>query len=47
VTFHAGDEEYFSKIAYWKTPVKECGDDRGAVCKDFSEWVAAWTEIKG
>jgi putative spermidine/putrescine transport system substrate-binding protein len=46
-TFHAGDEEYFSKIAYWKTPVKECGDDRGAVCKDFSEWVAAWTEVKG
>ena len=46
-TFHAGDEEYFSRIAYWKTPVKECGDDRGAVCKDFSEWVAAWTEIKG
>jgi putative spermidine/putrescine transport system substrate-binding protein len=46
-TFHAGDEEYFSQIAYWKTPVKECGDDRGAVCKDFSEWVAAWTEIKG
>jgi putative spermidine/putrescine transport system substrate-binding protein len=46
-TYHAGDEEYFSKIAYWKTPVKECGDDRGAVCKDFSEWVAAWTEVKG
>jgi putative spermidine/putrescine transport system substrate-binding protein len=46
-TFHAGDEEYFSKIAYWSTPVKDCGDDRGAVCKDFSEWVKAWTEIKG
>jgi putative spermidine/putrescine transport system substrate-binding protein len=45
--FHAGDEEYFSKIAYWKTPTKDCGDDRGAVCKDFSEWTQAWTEIKG
>jgi putative spermidine/putrescine transport system substrate-binding protein len=46
-TFHAQDEDYFSKVAYWKTPVKECGDDRGAVCKDYSEWTAAWTEIKG
>ena len=45
--FHAGDEEYFSQIAYWKTPTKECGDDRGAVCKDYSEWTQAWTEIKG
>jgi len=46
-TFHAEDEDYFSKVAYWKTPVKDCGDDRGAVCKDYSEWTAAWTEIKG
>jgi putative spermidine/putrescine transport system substrate-binding protein len=45
--FHAEDEEYFSKVAYWTTPRKECGDDRGAVCKDYSEWVQAWTEIKG
>jgi putative spermidine/putrescine transport system substrate-binding protein len=46
-TFHAQDEEYFSKVAYWKTPIKDCGDDRGEVCKDYSEWTAAWTEIKG
>jgi putative spermidine/putrescine transport system substrate-binding protein len=45
--FHADDEDYFSKVAYWTTPRKECGDDRGAVCKDYSEWVQAWTEIKG
>jgi putative spermidine/putrescine transport system substrate-binding protein len=45
--FHADDEEYFSNVAYWKTPTKDCGDDRGAVCKDYSEWVQAWTEIKG
>ena len=32
---------------YWTTPTKDCGDDRGAVCKDYSEWVQAWTEIKG
>jgi putative spermidine/putrescine transport system substrate-binding protein len=46
-TFHATDEAYFSKVYYWATPQKECGDSRGAVCKDFSEWVQAWTEIKG
>ena len=46
-TFHADDENYFSKVAYWTTPVKECGDSRGAVCKDYSDWVSAWTTIKG
>ena len=45
--FHAQDEEYFDQIAYWKTPVRDCGDDRGEVCKDYAEWTAAWTEIKG
>jgi putative spermidine/putrescine transport system substrate-binding protein len=45
--FHADDEAYFDKVAYWTTPRQECGDDRGAVCKDYSEWVQAWTEIKG
>jgi putative spermidine/putrescine transport system substrate-binding protein len=45
--FHAEDEDYFSQVAYWTTPTKDCGDDRGAVCKDYSEWVQAWTEIKG
>lgn len=46
-TFHAEDEAYFDQVAFWTTPTKNCGDDRGAVCKDYSEWVAAWTEVKG
>jgi len=46
-TFHADDESYFSKVAYWTTPIKDCGDDRGQVCKDYTEWTTAWTEIKG
>jgi putative spermidine/putrescine transport system substrate-binding protein len=46
-TFHADDEAYFDRVAYWTTPTKDCGDDRGPVCKDYSEWVQAWTEIKG
>jgi putative spermidine/putrescine transport system substrate-binding protein len=46
-TFHAADEAYFDKVSFWTTPRKSCGDDRGATCKDYSEWVQAWTEIKG
>jgi putative spermidine/putrescine transport system substrate-binding protein len=46
-TYHADDEAYFDQVAYWTTPQADCGDDRGEVCKDYSEWVQAWTEIKG
>ncbi len=46
-TFHAADEAYFDKVSFWTTPRKGCGDDRGATCKDYSDWVQAWTEIKG
>jgi putative spermidine/putrescine transport system substrate-binding protein len=46
-TFHAEDEDYFDQIWYWTTPQADCGDDRGKVCKDYSEWTQAWTEIKG
>src|SRR6266536_1511117 len=46
-TFHATDETYFSKVAYWTTPITDCGDNRGQVCKDYSAWTRAWTEIKG
>jgi putative spermidine/putrescine transport system substrate-binding protein len=45
--YHADDEAFFKKLAFWTTPTKQCGDSRGAVCKDYSEWVSAWTEIKG
>jgi putative spermidine/putrescine transport system substrate-binding protein len=45
--FHADDEEYFEQVHYWKTPQADCGDGRGEVCKDYSEWTQAWTEIKG
>jgi putative spermidine/putrescine transport system substrate-binding protein len=46
-TFHAEDEAYFDQVSYWTTPTKNCGDERGNVCKDYSEWVSAWTEVKG
>ena len=46
-TYHAAETEYWQNVYYWKTPVANCGDDRGEVCKDYSEWTQAWTEIKG
>ncbi len=39
--------EFWSNVYYWNTPVADCGDDRGAECMDYNDWVSAWTEIKG
>ena len=46
-TYHAADEEYFDQVYYWTTPVSDCGDDRGDVCKTYDDWVQGWTEVKG
>ncbi|MGN6331605.1 MAG: ABC transporter substrate-binding protein [Motilibacteraceae bacterium] len=45
--YHALDKAYADRISYWTTPTKDCGDARGAVCKDYAAWTQAWTEIKG
>ena len=45
--YHADDEEFFGQIEFWRTPVSDCGDDRGEVCKTYDEWVAGWNEVKG
>jgi putative spermidine/putrescine transport system substrate-binding protein len=45
--YHAGDEGFWNRVYFWNTPVADCGDDRGETCKDYNDWVAAWTEIKG
>jgi putative spermidine/putrescine transport system substrate-binding protein len=42
-----GDTEFLNDIFLWKTPEASCGDDRGDVCVDYSEWTQAWTEIRG
>jgi putative spermidine/putrescine transport system substrate-binding protein len=45
--FHAEDEDYFSKVAYWNTPIKACLDGRTDVaCTDYADWTKAWTEIR-
>jgi putative spermidine/putrescine transport system substrate-binding protein len=45
--YHANDEEFFDQIEFWRTPVSDCGDDRGDVCKTYDEWVQGWNEVKG
>jgi putative spermidine/putrescine transport system substrate-binding protein len=45
--YHVKDSSYYSTIAFWKTPVVNCGDSRGQTCVDYSTWTQKWTEIKG
>ncbi len=45
--YQVNDPNYYSKIAFWKTPLADCGDDRGQQCIDYSTWSQKWTEIKG
>lgn len=46
--YHADDQAYYEQLWYWTTPTKACLDGRTDVeCKDYAEWVAAWTEVKG
>jgi putative spermidine/putrescine transport system substrate-binding protein len=42
-----GDTDFLNSIELWKTPQVACGDDRGNVCIDYSQWTQAWTEIRG
>jgi putative spermidine/putrescine transport system substrate-binding protein len=44
--YHVTDQNYFKHIAFWKTPLSDCGDSRGNSCIPYSEWQNAWTEIK-
>jgi putative spermidine/putrescine transport system substrate-binding protein len=45
--YNCGDEEFLSDIELWKTPLPDCGDDRGEVCADYSEWTTRWQEVRG
>ena len=45
--YHADDEAWWDDVYYWTTPVADCGDDRGEVCKTQEDWEEAWTEIRG
>jgi putative spermidine/putrescine transport system substrate-binding protein len=46
--FHATDEAYFAKVAYWATPQEDCKDeDPATTCKTQDDWVQAWTTLRG
>lgn len=47
-TYHATDEDYFSKVHYWATPQADCADqDEATTCKTQDDWVQAWTDLRG
>ena len=47
-TFHATDEDYFSKVWFWSTPRADCyDDDASTTCKTIDDWIQAWTTITG
>jgi len=45
--YDAAGRRYLDDLFYWKTPLTDCGDDRGEVCQDYNAWVQGWTEVKG
>jgi putative spermidine/putrescine transport system substrate-binding protein len=46
-SYHCGDDAFLSQVKLWKTPLSDCGDDRGATCTDYATWTNAWTDIRG
>jgi putative spermidine/putrescine transport system substrate-binding protein len=44
--YHADNPAFWKRVYYWKTPLADCGDG-SEDCKDYNEWVKAWTAIKG
>jgi putative spermidine/putrescine transport system substrate-binding protein len=45
--YRAADEDLFAFVEYWRTPLRDCGDDRGAACKTYGEWARAFEEMMG
>jgi len=45
--FHANaPASYFKSIAFWKTPITNCGNGKND-CEPYSAWQQAWTQVKG
>ena len=45
--FKATDADFYKGISFWATPRKKCLNGSGDNCVPFSEWIKAWTAIKG
>jgi putative spermidine/putrescine transport system substrate-binding protein len=44
--YHAEEPSFWKRVYYWQTPVADCGNG-SSDCKDYNQWVQAWTSIKG
>jgi putative spermidine/putrescine transport system substrate-binding protein len=44
--YHAEEPAFWKRVYYWKTPLADCGNG-SEDCKDYNDWVQAWTSIKG
>jgi putative spermidine/putrescine transport system substrate-binding protein len=44
--YHAEEPGFWKRVYYWQTPVSGCGNGE-TDCKDYNDWVQAWTSIKG
>jgi putative spermidine/putrescine transport system substrate-binding protein len=44
--YHAENPGFWKRVYYWETPVSECGNG-SSDCKNYNDWVQAWTSIKG
>jgi putative spermidine/putrescine transport system substrate-binding protein len=44
--YHAEEPAFWKRVYYWETPVSECGNGQND-CKNYNDWVQAWTSIKG
>jgi putative spermidine/putrescine transport system substrate-binding protein len=44
--YHAGVPSFWKRVYYWQTPLADCGNG-SSDCKDYNDWVNAWTDIKG
>jgi putative spermidine/putrescine transport system substrate-binding protein len=46
--YSATDEDYYSKVWFWTTPIEPCLDGRKDVkCTSYQDWTAAWPTVKG
>jgi putative spermidine/putrescine transport system substrate-binding protein len=43
---HAGDEAWWARLSFWRTPQHDCGDARGDTCADWFDWSDAWAQIR-
>jgi putative spermidine/putrescine transport system substrate-binding protein len=44
--YHAEEPAFWKRVYFWETPVADCGNGE-TDCKNYNDWLKAWTSIKG